>query len=225
MLGTSRSVHCVLPIGTSAIESGDTGASWGLATTYLVTVVATLPHDTKETARCLGLFAGCTGRPFGITRVRCQRSTKRTGVRPKKGSKVVSVISLTLILSSCGLVSTWTETAHDWAVTGMNDNSLTLVVAVGSSRCERLEGMELTETATEVTITAVVSEKDARQGIFGTDCTADLVVETVEVGLERPLGNRSLTGCAPGDSGLEDYFGHIYGGRTGEDCAEIIGWR
>ena len=107
----------------------------------------------------------------------------------------------------------------------MHNSSLTLVVAVGSSNCDRFEQVEVAETETEVMITAVVSEKEAGQGFLGADCNADLNVETVEIVLARPLGTRSLTGCAPGDSGLEDYFGQIFGGRLGDDCAEIVAWR
>lgn len=44
--------------------------------------------------------------------------------------------------------------------------------------------------------TAVVEEKNPDSDIFETGCTADLGFETVEVVLDRPLGERALTGCA-----------------------------
>ncbi len=135
------------------------------------------------------------------------------------------MIPAALIVSSCGLFSAWTSKAHDWALTALDDNSLALVVAVGSSNCDRFEQVEVAETDTEVTITAVVSQKEARHGIFGAGCNADLNIETVEIVLEQPLGTKSLSGCAPGDSGLEDYFGQIAGGRAGDDCAEVVAWR
>lgn len=129
----------------------------------------------------------------------------------------VSLIGL--VVSSC---SAWVEGAHDWALTGVDGNILNVVVAVGSGSCDRFEAIEVSETQTEVSITAVVSEKEPGSGLFTTGCTADMGFEHVEVVLERRLGERTLTGCAPGDVGLQNYFADPGRGRTSDDCAEVV---
>jgi hypothetical protein len=136
--------------------------------------------------------------------------------------RLASAAVLPLVISSCSMFATSTEVAHDWALTGIDGNTVAVVVAVGSSSCDRFKGVEVAETATEVSITALVAEKEAGSGLFGAGCTDDLGVEIVDVVLDQPLGDRTLTGCAPGDTGLEDYFGEIDGGRISVDCAEII---
>lgn len=107
--------------------------------------------------------------------------------------------------------------AHDWALTAIDGNTLALLIAVGSGSCHHFERVDVAETAAEINITAVVAEKE--QSGF---CTADLGFESVDVALEDPLGDRALTGCAPGDTGLQNYFSDIGGGRSADDCAEII---
>lgn len=52
----------------------------------------------------------------------------------------------------------------------LNDDSLTLVVAVGSSNCDRFGQVEGAETDTAVTITAVVSEKETGLGLLDSGC-------------------------------------------------------
>lgn len=130
-----------------------------------------------------------------------------------------------IVVSSCSLFVGSKEVAHDWAVTAVGDNTLTLVVAVGSGTCDRFDHLDLTETSTEVTITAMVVEHESGTGVVGGGCTDDLELVHVDVALEEPLGDRTLSGCAPGSGGLEDYFGTVDGGRSTDDCAEIVdGW-
>jgi hypothetical protein len=124
-----------------------------------------------------------------------------------------------LIVASC---SAWVEGAHDWALTSLDGNVLNVVVAVGSGSCDRFEAIEVSETQTEVSITALVSEKEPGSGLFTTGCTADMGFEQVEVVLDRPVGDRALTGCAPGEAGLQDYFADPDRGRTSDNCAEIV---
>lgn len=125
---------------------------------------------------------------------------------------------LAVIVSSCSLLTPGTEVAHDWALTAIEDNTLTLSVAVGSGSCHQFKRLNVEETAAEIHITAVIAEDRGRSGF----CTADLAFEIVDVVLEDPLGEKTLTGCAPGDRGLQNYFGDIDDGRTADDCAEII---
>lgn len=124
-----------------------------------------------------------------------------------------------LVVSSCSLSAKSTDVAHDWALTSVNGNTLEVVVAVGSGSCDRFKGIEVSETSTEVNITAVVAEKQAGSGLFAAPCTSDLGFENIEVVLEQPLGERTLTGCGPGDAGLEKYFADR---RTSDSCAEIV---
>lgn len=124
-----------------------------------------------------------------------------------------------LIVASC---SAWVEGAHDWALTSVDGNVLNVVVAVGSGTCARFESIDVSESETEVNITALVSEKEPGTGLFTTGCTADMGFEHVEVVLEGPVGERALTGCAPGNSGLQDYFAHPNRGRASDNCAEIV---
>lgn len=124
-----------------------------------------------------------------------------------------------LFFASC---SVWVEGSHDWALTNVDGTVLNVVVAVGSGSCDRFEAIEVSETETEVNITAVVSEKEPGSGLFTTGCTADMGFEHFEIVLDRALGDRTLTGCAPGDVGLQNYFADPDRGRTSDDCAEIV---
>lgn len=133
--------------------------------------------------------------------------------------RLALVSLLGLIVASC---SAWVEGAHDWALTSVDGNVLNVVVAVGSGTCDRFESIEISETETEVNITALVSEKEPGSGLFTTGCTADMGLEHVQIALDRPVGERALTGCAPGQVGLQDYFADPDRGRTSDDCAEIV---
>ena len=133
--------------------------------------------------------------------------------------RLVFVSLVGLVLASC---SAWVDGLHDWALTSVDGSVLNVVVAVGSGSCDRFEAIEVSETETEVNITAVVSEKEPGSGLFATGCTADMGFEHFEVGLDRALGERTLTGCAPGDVGLQNYFADPDRGRTSDDCAEIV---
>lgn len=133
--------------------------------------------------------------------------------------RLALVFLVGLVVASC---SAWVEGAHDWALTSVDGSVLNVVVAVGSGSCDRFEGIVVSETQTEVKVTAMVSEKEPGSGLFTTGCTASLRFEHVEVVLNRPVGDRDLTGCAPGDVGLQDYFADPDRGRTSDDCAEIV---
>lgn len=133
------------------------------------------------------------------------------------GSLVVAAL-----VSSC---SFWTDGAHDWAVIGVNESSLLIIVAVGSGSCDRFERLVIEESAEEVNITAVVETKST--SLLGQSCDMDMNFEYVDLTLEEPLGDRALLGCAPGGAdGMGDYFSERDRGRQGHDCAEVVdGWR
>lgn len=65
---------------------------------------------------------------------------------------------------------------------------------------------------------AVVAEKEPGPR-FG---NADMSCESVEVVLDWPIGDRILTGCGPGEGGMQGYFADRDNGRTTDDCAEIV---
>jgi hypothetical protein len=70
-------------------------------------------------------------------------------------------------------------------------------VIVGSGSCDRLDRIDVSETPTDVTLTAVVVETEPGSGLFGVACTADLESEFVNVDLDAPLAARTLLGCDP----------------------------
>lgn len=76
---------------------------------------------------------------------------------------------------------------------GPESTVVPILVRVGSSSCNRFEGVTTVETDESVTVTADVSH-GANRG-----CTADLQAEQVDVHLARPLGDRALRGCAHTD--------------------------
>lgn len=147
---------------------------------------------------------------WGIATAAPKRRWSRNPARP------VTATLLALIVSSCSLWTSETEVAHDWALTAIDGNTLTLRVAVGSGSCHQFKRVDVAETAAEINITAVIAEERDQF------CTADMGFKNVDVVLVDPLGEKTLTGCAPGDTGLQSYFGDINGGRTADDCAEII---
>ncbi len=90
------------------------------------------------------------------------------------------------------------EATASWELSAAVDPSATvlpIIVFVGSSTCERFEGVEVAETSDAVTATAIISSPTGDQG-----CTSDMRTERVEVTLQEPLGARELLGCgqAPG---------------------------
>jgi hypothetical protein len=135
--------------------------------------------------------------------------------------RLIRLAFVSLVGLSVASCSSWVEGAHDWALASVDGSVLSVVVAVGSGSCDRFEALEVSETQTEVNITALVSEKEPG-GLFTTGCTADMGFEDIEVVLDRPVGDRALTGCAPGDVGLQAYFADPDRGRTSDNCAEIV---
>jgi hypothetical protein len=73
-----------------------------------------------------------------------------------------------------------------WSLLGVSDDGRTLTIGFVGSSCDSLDGIEESESATTVRVTAVL-----RQGPFADNCDeGDGYIE--EVGLERPLAGRRL---------------------------------
>lgn len=88
----------------------------------------------------------------------------------------------------------------DWTLHGRSHDGrrLTIVVSIGSSSCNALHDVALTETADTIRIAATRSGPPASPEPIA--CTSDATVEVVQVELAAPLGDRELIGC-DGDEG------------------------
>ena len=62
---------------------------------------------------------------------------------------------------------------------------------IGSSSCSAFDSFEVVEDENTVAITVLASSKQAGA------CTSDLRLESIDVVLSVPLGQRELTGCLP----------------------------
>jgi hypothetical protein len=62
---------------------------------------------------------------------------------------------------------------------------------IGSSSCSAFDSFEVVEDENTVEITVLASSKQAGP------CTSDLRLESIDVVLSVPLGQRELTGCLP----------------------------
>ena len=100
---------------------------------------------------------------------------------------LVSAVALLLLAAGC---SDAPVRAH-WAQIEAEPRSalIKIRVSVGSTSCDSIESIRVTESAKTVTIRAFV-----RQKRHGHDCTEDCGLEDRVVRLRRPLGDRQLTG-------------------------------
>lgn len=111
----------------------------------------------------------------------------------------MAVVAL-IMLAGCGAGAgaDRREASASWELSAPVDSNavvLPLTVFVGSSSCDRFDGVEAVETTGSVTVTATISSLTGDRG-----CTSDMRTERVEVTLQAPLGARALLGCgqAPG---------------------------
>jgi hypothetical protein len=114
----------------------------------------------------------------------------RTRPRALVGASLVLVV---MVLAGCGGGAAGPAWWGLQAEVGPDSTEVPILVRVGSSSCNRYEGVTTVETDESVTITADVSHLASR------NCTSDLQAENVLVQLERPLGDRELKGCAHTD--------------------------
>lgn len=112
------------------------------------------------------------------------------------------------LLASCGRFPT--EVPAEWVLKSPPEgNSLQLIVAVGLP-CNRLQPVEVDETASGVTVNATVQLSDE-------PCDSMFVSEDVEVTLDRQLGDRMLLGCeAPSGEAVRLDL-------TNPECREVSG--
>lgn len=113
--------------------------------------------------------------------------------RPRGRFGAVLVVLVAVGLAGCGgggSASAWWGLRAEVAPAG---TVVPILVRVGSSSCNRYEGVTTVETEGSVTITAHVSRRGSR------NCTDDMRAEPVDIHLDRPLGDRELRGCAHTD--------------------------
>lgn len=80
-----------------------------------------------------------------------------------------------------------------WFLAGdAGDNPFLITVVVGSSSCNELDDVVVSEVDGQVRVDATILTPTQDQ-----DCTLDLSVQDVLVDLETPLGDRALLGCEP----------------------------
>ena len=111
----------------------------------------------------------------------------------------VAVVVVGLLLGACSGSAAKTVNGP-WELRSAVDSTTSVVplrVFVGSSSCERLDGVDAVESADSVTITAKIHQAKAES------CTADMQLRAVELTLSEPLGDRPLLGCGerPGYQG------------------------
>jgi hypothetical protein len=107
---------------------------------------------------------------------------------------VAAVLAASGLLVARCVADEWHSGTSEWELLRVDGRSIELRAFVGSSTCNRYEGVAVRETAGSVAITTTVEERRH------VDCTDDLTSKEVGVTLDRPLGRRALTGCAPEDA-------------------------
>ena len=119
------------------------------------------------------------------------------GPRLRRGVRLgiwAVVLAVSVLVVAWCVAPDWESGTSEWSLLRTSGRSLELRVWVGSSTCNEYEGINVDETARSVTITAHIKrERNA-------DCTDDLTSKEVTVVLERSLGRRTLSGCAPTDA-------------------------
>ena len=124
----------------------------------------------------------------------------------------VFLLSILLLgLPGCGSVG-GSVGPNEWSLVGATPDEQHLLVTTlyggVASDCTRWEGWEVNETDDRVEVYALLWRKR-----FPGGCTDEGIVQSIEVDLAAPLGDRELVGCGRndcriGDAGLSGWFGH-----------------
>jgi hypothetical protein len=93
-------------------------------------------------------------------------------------------VVILMLMTGCSTIG-----VTDWALVAVDGRTIELTVEIGNGTCHSLDEVVLDETTTEVNVTAHRRWHEDRP------CTLDRNAERVIVGLDRPLGDRELTGC------------------------------
>lgn len=119
------------------------------------------------------------------------------------GCGIERVVDLpTPIPTPSPLPSSW---IRSWQLMENSGTDLTIGIHMADRACERLADVRVRESAEEVAIEAFGARVPGNRV-----CTMALVLRRYTVTLERPLGDRTLTGCiAEGRPPLPDDCSHI----------------
>lgn len=112
---------------------------------------------------------------------------------------VVTGVFVVLALSPSSRISL--EEIHRWQLDEVNGNVVTIGVDVGSGNCDHFNRIDVSETDTEVQITAIVNHGPVFRNAL---CRADDVWTLVDVTFDAPLGDRTSMGCRPPSEKVAD---------------------
>ena len=105
---------------------------------------------------------------------------------------IVGFIVVVAMLSSCSSAAKRTIDPVHWDLNAIIDpTTLRIAGYIGSSSCAAFDSYNVVETDERVEITVLATNKQAEA------CTSDMRMETIDVVLAAPLGERELTGCLP----------------------------
>jgi hypothetical protein len=100
--------------------------------------------------------------------------------------------AMLLTAGSCSSGAQRTVEPVHWDLNAIIEpTTLRIAGYIGSSSCSAFDSFEVLEDDNTVEITVLASSKQAGA------CTADMRLESIDVVLSAPLGQRELTGCLP----------------------------
>ena len=101
-------------------------------------------------------------------------------------------IAMLLTAGGCSSGAQRTVAPVHWDLNAIIEpTTLRITGYIGSSSCSAFDSFEVLEDENTVEITVLASSKQAGA------CTSDLRLESIDVVLSVPLGQRELTGCLP----------------------------
>ncbi|MEI7622690.1 MAG: hypothetical protein WCJ88_03970 [Actinomycetes bacterium] len=101
-------------------------------------------------------------------------------------------IAMLLTASGCSSGAQRTVEPVHWDLNAIiKPTTLRISGYIGSSSCSAFDSFEVLEDENMVEITVLAVSKQAGA------CTSDMRLETIDVVLSAPLGQRDLTGCLP----------------------------
>ena len=104
----------------------------------------------------------------------------------------VGCFAMLLTAGGCSSDTQRTVAPVHWDLNAIIEpTTLRIAGYIGSSSCSAFDSFEVLEDETTVEITVLASSKQAGA------CTSDLRLESIDVVLSAPLGQRELTGCLP----------------------------
>jgi hypothetical protein len=105
---------------------------------------------------------------------------------------VFGFIAIVIVMSSCSSTAERTIAPVHWDLNAIIEpTTLKIAGYIGSSSCDAFDSFKVVETDEQVEITVLVSSKQPGP------CTSDMRIESIDVVLAEPLGERELTGCLP----------------------------